>query len=686
MNLDTKVINLTRVGKSVSAQLGRLGIETVRDLIFYYPFRYEDYSKIVPVAELVPGAAVTIKGKIELIKNKRSSRQRKFLTEALVSDDSASIKIVWFNQGYIAKQLKPGTEVYFSGEPRLYGRELFLNNPAYEIASDNGQIHTAGIVPVYHLTEKLTQKQLRFLTKTALAAVSQIMDWLPSDIRKKYKLMDLIQALEQIHFPEDNQNLEEARRRLKFNELFLLQLFAAKVKVFFKKSKAHKIIFDKEITNKFIKSLPFELTTAQKRAAWEIFRDLEEGSPMNRLLEGDVGSGKTVVAAIPMINVWKAGFQSALMAATEILAEQHFKTLKQFLEPLGIRIALLTRNNSKLDDEDLSKKDLLDKIEKREIDVLIGTHAVIQESVKFKNLALSIIDEQHRFGVEQRKALRGKTDKILPHLLSMTATPIPRSLTLAIYGDLDISAIREMPKGRKKVLTKIVDPRNRNKAYDFIREKVKSGRQVFVICPLIEPSDKLGVKSVEEEFKKLDKNIFPELKIAALHGKLKSEERGKIMEDFRNNKINILISTSVVEVGVDIPNATIMMIEGADRFGLAQLHQFRGRVGRGEHQSFCFLFTDNNSQKTKERLEALVSSDNGFKLAEKDLELRGPGEIYGTRQSGDFELKIATIFDYEIMKQAKEAAKNIIDSDPDLDNFPLLKNQLELAKNQAHLE
>ncbi|MDD5043518.1 MAG: ATP-dependent DNA helicase RecG [Patescibacteria group bacterium] len=709
--LATPVSHLTRVGRVTAKQLEKIGIETVEDLIFYYPFRYDDLSRVLTIDKLFPGVEATVRGRVELIKNRRSPVKKKILTEAIVSDDTGSLKVVWFNQPFLTKNIRPGDVIYLAGKANFDYREIEFVNPVYEIVRRGAPLNTAAIVPVYHLTGRITQKQLRFLIKHSLDFIGEVPEWLPKDIIKRRDFISITEALRQIHFPASWAEVEEAESRLKFDELFLFQLLAQRIKHLLKKSRAIPIEFKKRQTVKFVNSLPFKLTNDQRLAAWEIIKDLEGDRPMNRLLEGDVGSGKTVVAAMAMLNVVLNKHQAALMAATDILARQHYKTICKLLADFNIKIGLVTRSEKKINyklgarNPVGGKKNFDSRFVTHNSDIIIGTHALIsakgavpadrhgpasggQDKIEFKNLALTIIDEQHRFGVEQRKFLKANSGQsgITPHFLSMTATPIPRSLALALYGDLDLSIIKEMPKGRKKILTKIVDSKNRSGAYEFIREKVKEGRQVFVICPLINPSDKLGVKSVAEEYQKLRKDIFPEFKIEALHGKLPSAAKEKIMTEFSENKINVLVSTSVVEVGIDVPNATIMMIEGAERFGLAQLHQFRGRVGRGEHQSYCLLFSDNLVGQTKERLRALVSSNDGFALAEKDLALRGPGEVYGTQQSGIIDLKLAKLTDFLIIKQAKEEAEKIIADDPEFKKYAEIKARLRLAEEAVHLE
>lgn len=697
MELISPISEINYIAKKLSRRLEKLGLKTVRDLIFYYPFRYEDLSKITPISDLEPGQTATIKGQIEIIENKRALKRRMFITHALISDGKNKIKAIWFNQPFLTKVLKPGQNLYLSGKVDTDRAGLILSSPIYEKISrlrqgSGGQaketVHTARIVPIYPLGQNITQKQLRYVIKSALPALEQIKDWIPADIIKKEKLIKIARALTEIHFPTSFNKLEQAKDRLKFNELFLYQLQGQLIKQEIGKHKAPMIKFFEKQTKEFVSSLPFELTNAQKKSAWEILNDIQNSKPMNRLLEGDVGSGKTVVCAIAIYNCALNNCQSVLMAPTEILARQHFETLKKLFKNTNIKLALYTRGykefvgNHPEPEKKISKlKAISYKLEAANI--VIGTHALIQQDTQFSNIGLIIIDEQHRFGVEQRKKLKDKTPRETPHFLSTTATPIPRSLSLTLYGELDLSIINQLPKSRKKIITKIVSPRNRQKAYRFIDEQINKGHQIFVICPLIDPSDMLGVKSVTEEHEKLSAEIFPHRKIGLLHGKLKSKEKEQVMDGFKNNKINVLVSTSVVEVGVDIPNATVMMIEGADRFGLAQLHQFRGRVGRSDLQSYCFLFTESRGQKTAERLKALEKSNNGFELAQKDLEIRGPGEMYGLSQSGFPELKIATIFDFDISKRAKNQAEKIIDK---LDKHPLLLQKLKSVTDKVHLE
>lgn len=676
-NLSSPASEISRVGKTVAAQLKHLGVLTIKDLLFYFPSRHDDLSKITPIGQALVGQRVVLRGKIELIENKRSKYRKRLLIHALVSDASGSIRVVWFNQPWIVKMFKPGDELYLVGEVKDDGSGSVLSSPVYEKVSRRGPTHTARLVPVYPSTEKLSQKQIRFLVKTVLTLSKSVPDPLPEDIRSSYNLAQLPEALSSIHFPPNEEQLEIAKRRLKFDELFRLQLFAGSLKRELKKLPAPEVAFEEKQTKQFVDNLPFKLTDDQRKASWEIIKDMEKTRPMNRLLEGDVGSGKTVVIALAALNCALAKGQAAIMAPTEILARQHFDTFSEFLTPHGISVSLRTSANK---GRSASLKD----------DVVIGTHALIQKTVKFENLVLAVVDEQHRFGVEQRKTLKQKReDGKMPHLLTLTATPIPRSLALVFYGDLDISILREMPKGRKKIETRMIGPDEHEQAYEFVRKEVKTGHQVFWTCPIIDPSDKLGVKAATEVFEYLKNEVFNDLNVGLLHGRMKSKEREQVMGEFQDKKVDILVATPVIEVGIDVPNATIMVIEGAQRFGLAQLHQFRGRVGRGEAQSHCLLFIDEDAmakEATQARLHAFLQSQDGFDLAEQDLELRGPGEVYGKAQSGFPEFKIASFADVDIAKQAKQAAEALLSKDPELIKYPELKQAVMDREGETHLE
>jgi ATP-dependent DNA helicase RecG len=719
MDLSTPLTQLKCVGASIGKRLTGIGLNVIEDLLWYFPYRYDDFTRTIKIKDLQAGVAANVVGQIELIENRRAHRRRMYITEALINDGTETLKVIWFNQPFIGKTLKVGDTVSLAGRAEDQGI-LTMASPVYEkvyppslaglgtSASASlwrdgppergiNLIHTAGLVPNYHLTEKITQKQLRFLISQVIDLAKNLTDALPDEIRKKLNLLPLGEAVKLIHFPKKWADIDEARRRLAFDELFLLQLKSQLVKKDRDSARAEIIQFKEKDTKEFVAGLPFKLTDDQRQAAWTILGDLGKSRPMSRLLNGDVGSGKTLVAAIALLNAALNSKQGVLMAPTEILAQQHFNTFSRLLAGFPLRIALLTNNYRSLNDAEPApaqekkteiRKKILQMIKAGEIDIVIGTHALLQEDVKFKNLALAVIDEQHRFGVEQRKALMAKSGHpdLTPHLLSMTATPIPRSLALALFGDLDISVIKQMPVGRKPILTKIVPEEKRAAAYNFIRQQIEAGRQAFVICPLIEESDLYGVKSVKEEFFKLDKAVFPEIKMAALHGRLKAKEKEEIMRGFLLDDYKILVSTSVIEVGVDVPNATIMMIEGADRFGLAQLHQFRGRVGRGAEQSYCFLFPSTNDERTRQRLGSLEKTNDGFALAKIDLKLRGSGEIFGTAQSGFPELKIATLWDYELMQQAQQEAIALLAQDPALKKNPALRQEMDIFEEKIHLE
>ncbi len=723
-SLKTSIEKLFNIGPAYLSKLRKVGIKTVGDMLFYFPFRYDDFSEMKKISEVELGEKVSIIGKIVDIQNIRTWKRKMNITEALIEDDSGAIKAIWFNQPFLIRNLKVGANVSLSGKIAYAQEGLQLSNPAYELLGKGQVLHTARLVPVYHETEGLSSKWLRAHIKPILKLANEVEEYLPYEIIENQRLFGLTEAIRQIHFPANEDKAEIAKRRLAFDELFLIQLYMLLQREKWKKNNAVIIKFDKKLEKEikdFIDSLPFKLTNAQKISSWKIIKNFEKGMPMNRLLEGDVGSGKTLVALIAALVVIRSGYQVALMAPTEILARQHFEeAIKRFGEkhtsnpsqegnknnpPLRevireadrvCKIALLTGSENKIYEnkktEKISKKKLLEKIENGEINFIIGTHSLIQEKVVFKNLVFSIVDEQHRFGIDQRAKIQnevlGIKDglKTVPHLLSMTATPIPRTLALAVYGDLDLSLLDEMPKGRQKIITKLVAPANRELSYKFIYDQIKKGRQVFVICPLIEESDVLEVKSATQEYEKLKNEIYSDLKIGLLHGKMKPKEKEEVMREFSDGKINILVSTSVIEVGINIPNAAVMVIEGADRFGLAQLHQFRGRVGRGKYQSFCFLFTDSSSATTAKRLKALITSSNGFELAEQDLKIRGPGELVGIRQSGLPDLAMASLTDFELIKNARAEAEALIEEDAKLLKYPKLAEKLKRFTKKVHFE
>jgi len=817
--------------------LEKLGLFTVEDLLFYFPFRYDDFSRTVALDEKFIGQTITVSGKVTRSKLNRIFRRRMSIVEITLQDENnIPLKAVWFNQPYLAELMPEGAELRLSGKLKKRGKFFSMANPAWE-KDERDATNTGRLVPVYSETRGLTSKWLRWQIKPLLETAKKMEDPIPAETRKKLNLYDLHVALKEIHFPSSREKLARAQKRFAFQEMFLVQLKSLQAKKEWEGNNSVKIKFSEKLIKDFVAKLPFKLTNAQRKAAFEILKDLEKGRPMNRLLNGDVGSGKTAVAAIAALQAMSAGYQVTLMAPTEVLARQHYITFSKLFENYPINIALLTNaykeiKNLKLPSEktgQLSRDKLLDGIKTNAVSLVIGTHALIQKDIKFGNLALIIIDEQHRFGVIQRAALQhavqtdtdltqtnteliyedltykirgcffaikkelglghkesiyqkalaeelqknnlsfkkevsidikynnkkigtyrpdfiidnkiivelkalpsiGRFEKqqiwhylkgsdynlallinfgredieierfihtkngphksassshksvLVPHLLTMTATPIPRTLAIAFSGSLDISILDEMPKNRKKIITKIVPPNGREEVYNFIRKEVRSGRQIFVIFPLVEESKVLTeLKAATAEHKNLSE-IFPEFKIGLLHGRLKSAEKENVMQNFKDKKYDILVSTSVVEVGIDVPNATIMLIEGAERFGLAQLHQFRGRVGRSVHQSYCFLF---GNSADNARLKALEETADGFKIAQKDLELRGPGQFFGTLQSGLPDISMENLGNVKLIQYSQAEAKNLLAIDPGLKNHKATAEALKKFSEKIHLE
>ncbi len=677
-DLNSPIEELYLVGPARAKLLKKLGVTTLKDLLFYLPRAHQDLSKFSPIGELKANEFSNVKAKIISVKSFRTRARRLTLTQATIEDDSGTITCVWFNQPFLSKVLKENETFIFSGKVTLSKNKLQLQNPIYE-QERLEQIHTSRLVPVYPLTASLTQKQLRAIIKNYLDKIL-LPEYLPSKILSAEQLVDENSAIKTFHFPDSYQTLKAAQKRLAFDEIFQTQIRVLQYKKNREIIPSLAIARVKSLDEK-IQDLPFTLTNSQKSSLEDIVSDLGKPFPANRLLEGDVGSGKTIIAALSMWLAAKNGVQATLLAPTEVLSQQHYLSLLKLFLNDGIDIALLTGSSSKINGNPVSRSTLIAQLKSGKIKIAIGTHALLEPAVDFAKLGLIIIDEQHRFGVKQRSSLQRINNA---HLVSMTATPIPRTLALTLYGDLDISRLTELPKGRIPIKTLLVSEPQRESTYKFINDQIKDGRQVFVICPLIEESDKLGVKSVTAEYEKLSKDVFPHLKIGLLHGKLKPAEKEKIMQQFKDNELQILVSTSVIEVGVDVPNATVMIIEGAERFGLAQLHQFRGRVGRSTYQSYCFLFSDDPNTASNPRLNAIVSSTNGFELAEKDLGIRGSGDLYGTTQSG-YGFKIATLSNLEIVQRSKKYAEDIVNSDPELNQHPLLKEIIN-SKPPIHLE
>lgn len=684
--LNAPVTVLPGVGPRHGQTLNRLGLETLEDMLYYFPRRYDDYSQLLTINHLQYGEQVTVIGTVQSVSNRKIRNGRVSLTEGVISDGTGNLQVTWFNQPWIAKKLRKGVQVVLSGKIDQYLGRLTMNSPELE-QIDQQNLNTNRIVPVYPLTANITQRWLRRLMHRVITYwAPKLADPLPKSLRGKDNLMDLSNTILQVHFPDTMDQLHASRYRLAYEEILYLQLGMLSQKRAWQERQARVFEIPQDWLDAQVAGLPFKLTSAQERALAEIRSDLSSGHPMNRLLQGDVGSGKTVIAAVGIAMVVRQGPQAALMAPTSILAEQHYTSMR----------SLLAGENGVLPDQQIrlmigatpepEKQEIRAGLASGEIKLVIGTHALIEDPVTFADLQLTIIDEQHRFGVGQRAALRAKGDN--PHLMVMTATPIPRSLALTVYGDLDLLVMDEMPPGRQAVDTHILLPRERERAYSLIRKQVSEGSQAFIIYPLIEDTNsgteagsQEARKAAVDEHKRLQSEIFPEFQLGLLHGKLKPEEKEKIMAGFRDGEYQIMVSTSVVEVGVDIPNATVMLIEGANRFGLAQLHQFRGRVGRGQAQAYCLLIPETEDAAENERLSAMVTTNDGFALADIDLKQRGPGDFLGTRQSGyTKQLRMASLTNLQLIEKAQRSAKMLFDQDPDM----TLPEHQELAATLAH--
>jgi len=676
--VDSPITTIKGIAGALAERFARLGVRTVRDLLYYFPSRHLDYSKLLRVSELTEGKDQTIMANVWEVRPTMPGGRRS--TEATLGDESGNIRAVWFNNPYVARQMKAGDRIVVSGRVKVFAGRLVYESPEWEIADERELIHTGRLVPLYPLTSGLHQRSVRKLIKNVVEEwAGRLPEFMPAAMLERLRLLPLPEAISQAHFPVDYPLKERARVRLAFDELMLLQLgVMAKKRKWQTEQPGVPLRIDDKLLNRFTGSLPFTLTPAQKRVSGEIMADLQKPVAMSRLLQGEVGSGKTVVALEALLMAATNGFQGALMAPTEILAGQHFKSISRMLAVFGtaerqedptvtftgitakpLTVALLIS-----DVKGAAKKVLKEKLSAGEIDIIIGTHALIEKEVWFARLGLAVIDEQHRFGVEQRSALRQKGFN--PHMLVMTATPIPRTLALTLYGDLDLSVIDELPPGRQVIKTKWFSPAQRESAYRFLRKQVSEGHQGFIICPLVEESDSVQARAAVEEFARLSSQVYPDLRLALLHGRMPAAEKESVMKAFNLHETDILVSTAVVEVGIDVPNATVMMIESADRFGLSQLHQFRGRVGRGAAQSYCMLMTENPSDIAKLRLDIIETTQDGFKLADEDLKLRGPGEFFGTRQSGLPDLRMAKLSDTALLELARSESIKLIETDPGL--------------------
>ena len=676
MELSAGIEYIKGVGPKVGALFAKLGIFTVEDLLFNFPRRYNDYSKVIRISNVRPGS-VSIKAKISEVKSSYI-RGGLHITEAVASDGSGKVKIVWFNQPYREASIKKNEDYFIAGKFEFRSNRYSIINPVVELESEF-PLNTARIVSIYRETKGLTSRQIRKIVGTVLSSKPKIAETLPDYIKKQESLISRSKAVFIKHFPESVDYLAKADERLGFEELFELILASQYAKKLVSVEKGIKIEFDEQIAKKFTKHLPFKLTESQKRVVWQIFLDMKSGKVMNRLLEGDVGAGKTVVATMAATNVMSAGFQVAFMAPTELLARQHLVTISELLKPFGWskKVTLLVGGMTAK-----QKNEAHSKIDSGQAQIIVGTHAIIQEKVNLNRLGLVIVDEQHRFGVKQRKKLLAKAGQ-MPHMLSMTATPIPRSLALTVFGELDISILDQKPTNMLPIITKLVKSTDRLKLYDEVKTQLNQGRQVFVVCPLIEESDILKLKSAEETYKEIKAN-FAKFKVGLLHGKQKSVTKTEVMADFVARKLDILVSTTVIEVGVDVPNATIMLIEAPERFGLAQLHQLRGRVGRGVHQGHCYLMQSDASAPSK-RLRAIESSTDGFKLAELDLEIRGAGALYGTLQHGELDLKIADFTDAKLIARARQCALNFLEDPQNLLQYSQINERINKLQSVVHL-
>lgn len=712
---------------AMAKKLACLGIHGVEDLLYYLPYRYDDFTHVVPIKDLKAGEVVAVEGVIIALKAVRTWRQHMQLIEMRLGDGTGVVRVIWFNQLYLLKIFRKGLRVALAGRVYENKRGIYFANPAYEL-TDAGALHTRRLVPVYRETKGVTSRAIRTLAARHLAAAERLPDVLPEATSRRENFPPLGDALRIAHFPKTLYEAASARRRLQFEELFLYQMRFLQERTARARERAHPIPFNQALIKPFVDALPFMLTDDQRKAAWQILQDLAKPYPMQRLLEGDVGSGKTIVAFLAAYEAAKSGYQVVLMAPTEVLARQHFENAKRYLASDELVTGLITsasRCVTQYHIGTVSEKKVTEKafgalLAEGKIHIAIGTHALISERIVCKDLALAIIDEQHRFGVDQRALLLKKSgDRVFPHFLSMSATPIPRTLALAVYGDLDISRIKQKPAGRQPPETQVVAPYRRSDAYAFIRSQVRAGRQAFVICPRIEvnadrdeqspasvplarfgegipglqrptPGQRLSVwseaKAVKDEYEKLSKTIFPDLRVAMLHGRMKPKEKSAVMKKFAARECDILVSTSVIEVGVDVPNATVMAIEGADRFGLAQLHQFRGRVGRGTHKSYCLLLSDSAGAEANARLRALLQANDGFALAQLDLELRGPGELMGEAQAGMPDIAMEALRNPSLIESAREDAKTVLTADPDLVAHTHLRQRVQKLGEKVHNE
>ena len=670
--LDAPVDQLPEIGSKYSKLLAKVGVKTIRDLLLTLPFGWETYGDPVTVANLTPGMQATVVGTVASIHVKVTKYKKLRLTEAMIrDDDGAGLRVAWFNNPWVVKRLARGDRVAVAGVPKsTYGGMFEMQNPHYERLDGNEAVQPTrigGMMPKYHLVEGLSSRRVARWVESALPLAEQLEDIIPEDVRERHHLIDVADAVRRGHKPETDRDFDEARRRMAFAELFELQAAFAIMRANIAAEPATPIPYRQDVGDAFKAGLGFELTEAQRKATRDAFRDMQKAVPMNRLLNGDVGSGKTAVAAACVAMAHASGMQAVVMAPTEILARQHLRRFRAYLEHSfpDLTVELLVSSQSAPE-----RRRVRMSAASAHCALVVGTHALIEDDVELANLGLAVVDEQHRFGTRQRELLRAK-GRGRPHFLAMTATPIPRTLALAVYGEMAVSVIDQMPPGRKSVATEVVDPDHRDRAYDLVRREVAAGRQAFVICPLIEKSETLAVRSATAETERLRQEVFTDLKFDLIHGKLKEKE--EVMRRFVAGEIQVLVATAVVEVGVDVPNASVMMIEGAERFGLAQLHQFRGRVGRGAAQSYCLLLSDDPSDAARERLALVARIQNGFELASEDMRIRGMGELMGPRQHGISDVAMEALEQPELLSEVRQEAERILESDPSFGNHAVLK-------------
>ncbi len=695
LTLSSPITDMPHVNASQARALARLGCATVRDLLYHFPTRYEDFTTIYSISAIERDMRVTLAGTISAITTTYARQKRMRITTATLTDSSGSIRLIWFNERFVATALRDGQAIRVSGTVGADLKGLIMTNPAFERAA-RPPINTARLVPVYPETRGITSRWLRWQISTILQRFRTVPDLIPAAIRTDLHLPTRADALRYIHFPRSHDHATLAQKYFAFEEMLLVQLHALRIKRQRHAHAAPRIPDAARNATAFVQKLPFTLTGAQQRAINAICDDLARTTPMNRLLNGDVGAGKTVVAAAPAFAVARSGMQVALLAPTDVLARQHFANLRTLFAADNIAVALMTGATKMIGDKRVTRRTMLRALADGTVDFVIGTHALITDDVHFAALALVIVDEQHRFGVAQRAAMQQKTaamddgdTQTIPHFLSMTATPIPRSLALAFFGDTDLSILDEMPRGRKPIKTTVVGALERDKTYAFIRRELAAGRQAYVILPLVEASGKESmshVKAATQEAAHLQKTVFADATVGLVHGRMKQADKEAVMRRFYDGAIDVLVATAVVEVGVDVPNATIMIIEGAERFGLSQLHQFRGRIGRGDHQSHCFLFASKNADPPPERLRILAHNTSGFAIAEEDMKLRGPGQFFGTRQSGMPDIAMANITNVRLIEHARTAAVRILDDDPDLAHHAALRAALKHFTTAIHLE